>query len=146
MKELIIGMSLLITFSFYSCDRENVPEKVKAAFIQKYPDAEEVDWDVEGEGEWEAEFELNEKEMSANFDQNGKWLETESEIEDEDLPAAVKETLNTKFKDYEVEEVEYFESPDITGFEIELEGDDGDIEVLIGKDGQILKQESEEEE
>ncbi len=145
MKTLIIGMSLLIAFSFSSCEQEKVPEKVKSAFNQKYPGAKKVDWDMEEKNEWEAEFEMNEKEMSATFDQNGKWLETETEIEDEDIPAAVKETLKSQFKDYEVEEAEYLESPEAIGFEIKLEGDEEDMEVLIEKNGKILKQKMEEE-
>ncbi len=145
MKTLIIIVALTVAFSFSSCHHEQAPEKIKAAFDQKYPDAEDVEWEMEN-GKWEAEFEVDEKEMEALFDQNGNWLETETEMEDEDLPATVNETLKSQFKDYEVEEVEYLESPDATGYEIELEGDNGDIEVLIGKDGSVLKQETEEDE
>ncbi|NOX86420.1 MAG: hypothetical protein GXO86_10745 [Chlorobi bacterium] len=145
MKALIIGMGLLLAFSFNSCEQEKVPEKIKAAFNQKFPGAKEVDWDMEKNNVWEAEFEMNEKEMSATFDQNGKWLETETEIEEDELPAAVKETLNSQFKDYEVDEAEYVESPETSGYEIELEGNKKEFEVLIGKDGKVLKREKEEE-
>lgn len=146
MKTLIIGMSLLIAISFSSCDQEKAPEKVKAAFNQKFPNAEETDWEMEKENEWEAEFEVDEKEMSATFSQDGMWLETETEVEVEDLPASVKQTLKAQFKDYEVEETEYVESPESNGYEIELEGKDGDIEILIGKDGEVLKQNPEKDE
>lgn len=143
MKTLIIALGFLFAFSLNACEQGNAPEKVKSAFNQKYPGAKEVDWDMEKENEWEAEFEMNEKEMSATFDENGQWLETETEMEENDLPATVKETLKTQFKAYEVEEAEYLESPEYTGYEIELEGKKGDIEVLVGKDGKILKQEDE---
>ena len=145
MKPLIIGMSLLIALSFSSCEQENVPEKVKSAFNKKYSGAKKVDWDMEEKNEWEAEFEMNKKEMSATFDQNGKWLETETEIEESQLPEAVTLSLKNNFKGYETEEAEYLESPEYKGYELELEGKDGDITVLIGMDGKILKQASEEE-
>lgn len=145
MRTLIICMSLLIALSFGACEQEQAPKKVNAAFNQKFPNAEEVDWDMEENNEWEAEFEVDEKEMSATFGQNGKWLETETEIEESQLPEAVTLSLKNNFKGYETEEAEYLESPEYKGYELELEGKDGDITVLIGMDGKILKQASEEE-
>ena len=143
MKTIIIITGLAVAFSFSACHHEQAPEKIKTAFDQKYPDAEEVEWEME-HGKWEAEFEVDEKEMEALFDENGNWIETETEMEDEDLPDAVKQTLKNQFKDYEVEEAEYLESPEYSGYEIELEGNK-DIEVVIGKNGQVLKQGEEEE-
>lgn len=145
MKTLIIGMSLLIALSFNACKQEKVPVKVKSAFSQKYPEAKNVDWDMEEDGEWEAGFNMNGDKMSASFDQNGQWLETETEMDRDKLPEAVDSTLSSHFKGYNVEEVEYLESPEGKGFEIQLKGDGNDLEVLIGKDGQILKQEAREE-
>ena len=145
MKTLIISMSLLIALSIYSCKQESIPEKVATTFNHRYSNASNVDWDVEENGEWEAEFEVDEKEMSATFGQNGQWLETETEIEVSQLPEAVTLSLKNNFKGYEIEEAEYLESPEYKGYELELEGKDGDITVLIGMDGKILKQASEEE-
>ena len=144
MKTLIIGMSLLIAISFSACENEKAPEKVKAAFNQKFPNAEETDWEMEKENEWEAEFEMDEKEMSATFSQDGTWLETESEIEEKDLPAPVKETLKSQFKDYEVEEAESVETPQYKGYEIELEGET-EFEVVIDENGNVIKKEAEDE-
>ncbi len=144
MKTLVIALGFLFAFSLSACEQEKTPEKVKATFNLKYPNAKEVGWDMEEKNEWEAEFEMDEKEMSATFDQSGKWLETETEIEGEDLPAPVKETLKTQFNDYKVEEAEYVESPQYKGYEIELEGKK-DIEVVIAKNGQVIKKETGDE-
>jgi len=145
MKTVILGMSMLIAISFNACDQEQAPEKIKSAFNQKFPNAEEVDWDMEKNNEWEAEFEVDENDMSATFDQNGQWLETETEIEENELPESVTLRLKNNFKGYEIEKAEYLESPEYKGYELELEGKDGDITVLIGMDGKKLKQEAEEE-
>lgn len=145
MKTLIISMSLLIALSISSCKRERVPEKVATTFNHQYSNASNVDWDVEENGEWEAEFEVDKKEMSAIFGQNGQWLETETEIEVSQLPEAVTLSLKNNFKDYTIKEVEYLESPKDKGYELSLNVDKQDIEVLMGKDGKILKQKMEEE-
>ncbi|MEO6758998.1 MAG: PepSY-like domain-containing protein [Saprospiraceae bacterium] len=56
----------------------------------------DVDWGMEKNGQWEAEFDQNKVEMSANFSADGKWVETETEMKVADLPAAVKNALKGK--------------------------------------------------
>ena len=74
----------------------NPPEVVVAAFQQKFQGATDVDWEQEKSGDWEAEFEQNGEEISASFSAAGQWLETESEIEVAELPAAVRTALTGK--------------------------------------------------
>jgi hypothetical protein len=145
MKTLIITIGLLVAMSFNACEQEKVPAEVKSAFSQKYPDAKNADWDMEEDGKWEAEFKMNGEEMSASFDQNGQWLETETAMDRDNLPELVDSTLTGNFESYKVEEVEYLESPEGKGYEIQLKGDGKELEVLIGEDGEILKQKTLEE-
>ena len=81
-----------------SLGKQEVPAAVLTAFKQKFPQAAEVEWKKEKDGNWEAEFEMGEKEseMSATFDPSGKWLETETEISIADLPVAVKAAVQGK--------------------------------------------------
>ncbi|MCY7330663.1 MAG: PepSY-like domain-containing protein, partial [Saprospiraceae bacterium] len=72
------------------------PTAVMTAFNQKFPDMKDVDWGLEKNGQWEAEFDQNGVDMSADFSAEGTWLETETQIKVADLPAAVKTALNAK--------------------------------------------------
>lgn len=76
----------------------NPPEAVLAAFTQKFPNAQDVDWSKEKNGEWEAEFELpgSNDEISAVFSSDGRWLETETEIAFSALPAPIQAALQGK--------------------------------------------------
>ena len=72
------------------------PTAVVTTFNQKFQNVEDLEWEQEKNGEWEAEFEQNDIESSASFSTDGKWLETETEIKTADLPAPVLAALKGK--------------------------------------------------
>ena len=142
----MILMVFISTMTVTACGQKtNVPAKVKTAFEQKFPTAKKVKWDKENEIEWEAEFKMNSKEYSANFNSDGKWMETEYEIKKSDIPSAVKSSLDSDFKGYKIEEAEISETADGKVYEFELEKGKTDIEVAISTDGSILKKEEKKE-
>lgn len=148
MKNLILTMVLTLTISTVSCAQEkDVPQKVKTAFNQKFPNAKRVSWEMEDETEWEAEFKMNGKEYSANFSFNGEWKETEYEIKKSEIPANIKAILDQNFDDYDIEEAEIAESASGKSYEFEIEVDDQEFEVAIDAQGKLTKKlESEEDE
>lgn len=86
---------------------KSAPTEVSAAFRKKFPAAPaDVDFHKERNGEWEAEFEQNGKETSANFAADGRWLETETEVTAAALPAALQTTLQTTKKVRKIERIE----------------------------------------
>lgn len=96
MKKIML-LSLFALVSCATAFSANPPEAVLAAFKQKFPNAQDVDWSKEKNGEWEAEFELSgSPEMSATFAADGRWLETETEIAFSELPAPVLTALQGK--------------------------------------------------
>ncbi len=123
----------------------NVPQKIKTTFAQKFPTAQKVKWDKENETEWEAEFKMNGEEYSANFNSDGTWKETEHEIEISDVPTTVKQTLDSEFAGYDIEEVEISETVDGKVYEFALEKDEIDMEVAISSDGTVVKKEVKKE-
>lgn len=96
MKKII----LLSLFALVSCAMAfstNPPQAVLTAFQQKFPNAQDVDWSKEKNGEWEAEFELpGSYEMAVSFSAEGHWLETETEIAFSELPTPVRTALQGK--------------------------------------------------
>jgi len=96
MKKIML-LSLFALVSCATAFAANPPQAVLAAFQQKFPNAQDVDWSKEKNGDWEAEFELSgSHEMSANFSADGRWIETETEIAFSELPAPVIAALRGK--------------------------------------------------
>lgn len=108
------------------------PKAVTAAFQQKFPNIKDVDWSREKNGEWEASFDgPNGKDISANFTADGKWVETETEIPFNQLPAAVQTALQGK----KVKETARIERADGTvAYEAEVRGKD----LLFDASGKML--------
>lgn len=143
MKNLsLVGMALLL-LSYTACGQaeKGVPEKVKASFDQRFATASHVKWSKENDTEWEAEFKMDKRDYSANFSNDGKWMETEYKISADELPAAVKATIQKEFDGYKIEASELSETADGKMFEIELEKGEIEVEAIIDTKGNLIKKE-----
>ena len=144
MKALVLFVSLGLIATQAMAQKvkpEEVPAGVKKAFADKFTVTKNVKWEKEGE-EFEASFEANGKEQTAVFSNSGQWKETETEIKESALPAAVKATLAKEFAGYKVDEIESIEAPGKnTFYELEAEKGKTAYEVQFSADGKILKKE-----
>jgi len=136
MKRTVILICMLV-FSLLSFTQITPPKQVSDAFAKKFTNAEKTEWEQENENEWEAEFIVNNNEMSACFDNSGKWLETETEILKKDLPAEVFKSICLEFNGFDIDDVDSIEKSDFKGFEITLEKNETEVEILVTAEGNI---------
>ena len=147
MKNLFKMAFIAFGFAFVGCAQEgDVSTNAKQSFEQKFPNAQNVSWEKEQAGEWEAEFTLDGKKKSANFKENGEWLETESEITESEVPASVSRAMKAKFPTAKVEEINRVEREDGISYEYEFQLNGKTQEVLFNSSGTILKKQAEEDE
>ncbi|WP_339793711.1 PepSY-like domain-containing protein [uncultured Imperialibacter sp.] len=144
MKKLKTFSVMILALVMASCEANDKQPSaaVKTAFEKKFASAADVEWEMETDTEWEAEFELDGNDYSANFSTEGVWMETEHEIEEAEVPAAVKNALDSAFAGYMIEAIEMTESPTGTAYEFVLEKGVLDMEVVISPVGEILKTET----
>ena len=118
---------------------DKVPSAVIAAFKAKFSTASKATWEMENTTEFEANFKLNGKKVSANFDNTGKWLETETEIKVSALPTAIQTTLKNDFAGFKIEEASKIESlKNGNCYEAEIEKGEETFDVLFTADGKVL--------
>jgi Putative beta-lactamase-inhibitor-like, PepSY-like len=96
MQKMILLLALSFGIGSAACAQKTPSTAVIAAFNQKFANVKGLKWEHEKNGDWEAEFEQGDMDMSANFNSDGKWLETETEIKVADLPAPVLTALKGK--------------------------------------------------
>ena len=144
---LIALLSFGILSTSFAQGKKVAPAAVTAAFKAKFPTVQKAKWDMEEEGEWEAEFKSGGKEMTANFKSDGAWVETETEVEASALPKAVKDAVAAKFAGYKTEEATKVETPEQpAAYEVELEKGETTVDAVFSADGTLLSQKAEKEE
>ena len=156
MKNLILLATLMVII-VNACGQSKkdkksiaVPEAVRNSFDGKFATATKVEWGIEKQGEYEAEFKMNKNEMSVVFDEKGNLLETETEIKKTELPQTVLESLKKEFGNYKIDEIEKVDSNGTTSYEMEAGKGKEKFELVFDYNGKLLqkepKQEREEEE
>ncbi len=149
MKTLIISCFVcfsIITSFAQKLKESEVPTAVKSTFSKIFPKASGVKWSKESETEFEAEFKNGKSEVSANFNNAGERVVTETEIKKAELPSSVSATIKKEFAGYELEEAEKVEMPGKEMFyEVELEKGEVTYSVQIAADGKVLKKEEKKE-
>jgi hypothetical protein len=153
MKTNALILSALMLISFSSCGQSgnDVPANVKSAFNQKFASASKVKWGKENDKEWEAEFKMDGREYSANFDLEGAWIETEYKIESNEIPAAVKSAIEQESVGLKIDETLVSETKDGKVFEVIAGKGKDAMEFVVDANGVIqskspVKEEAKKEE
>lgn len=109
MKNTMLA-SFVILFSSTLTFAGPPPAKVQKAFAGKFPSASKISWGKENKTEWEAEFTLDGSKISANFSDDGAWVETEKEIPASQLPMAVAEAIQKQYPGWKITEADKTET------------------------------------
>lgn len=141
MKKILLLFTCLGLFALGRAQSAaDVPEHVQDHLSKNHPHADDVDWDVEEDGFYEAEFDVDGVEWEIIYDLEGNHHATEVEIEYKELPSTVRTKLETSFKDYTVLETDEVDRADGSEmFEVELENDENVIELYFDESGKITE-------
>lgn len=131
--------SFLITFTIpLSVFASTPPAKVVEAMKQKFPNVKTMHWGKETKTEWEAEFTKDGVEMSALFNSDGIWVETETKIPTIYLPKEIVAVIQTNYQGKTLVGVDRIETnKNETLYEAELKSGIKIKEVVFNSDGTV---------
>lgn len=137
-----ISLSIMAFVLVISCAFAMTPPKaVKDSFDKKFPTASKITWGKEAAKEWEAEFTFEGSKISANFYEDGTWLETEKEIKATNLPVAVAAAIKKNYQGWAVAEADKTEtSKHGTIYEADLKKGTLKKSVAYKEDGTPVKE------
>lgn len=139
MKKLALMMVVVMITTLTVAQKlqvKDVPAPVKTAFQKNFPQAKAEKWEREGDS-FEAEFELNETEQSVLFDALGNLLETEIEIELNQLSKVVLDYVEAKYKRKNVKEAaKITDAKGAVTYEVETKG----MDLLFDSSGKFIKE------
>ncbi|WP_373517904.1 PepSY-like domain-containing protein [Pricia sp.] len=117
-----------------------VPADMRTSFEQTYPNAEDVEWEMEGES-YKVEFEIDREDHEIWYASDGNTAKMEKEISDSDLPQAIHSAISYTYEGYTIDGIDMIEENGVATYEVELEksGDD-DKKVLFDTDGKVLNE------
>ncbi|MBS1934083.1 MAG: PepSY-like domain-containing protein [Bacteroidetes bacterium] len=138
MRRILFGQLLLAGLATYA--QTKAPNAVTASFTKQFPNASNVKWGKENAKEYEANFKLNGISMSANYDLNGGWKETETEIAVTDLPLVVSKSIKTKYPDAIISGADKIEKSDgKIIYEADIKSNGKKKEIELYEDGKFVK-------
>ena len=145
MKAIIFALAIICLGSSAAyaqkISEDKVPAMVVTNFKKQFAKASKPQWEME-EADFEVNFKNNGVEYSAKYDKQGNWLETEQEIKNTELPAAVKNAIEKEFPKAEIEESEKVSYPNQASvYELEIEHGKQKFEVQFSAEGKLLKKE-----
>lgn len=143
MKHLILSATVIALLAMTAfAGGDEVPAAVKEKFASLYPNVKKAKWEKEN-GNYEAEFEVNEVETSCVFDANANLLETETEIAVNTLPKAAAEYCAKNHAGKKISEAaKIVDSKNTPYFEAEVKGV-GDL--IFDASGNFVKKEVEQD-
>ncbi|WP_419212072.1 PepSY-like domain-containing protein [Maribacter sp. X9] len=145
MRNLAIAALALFasaTVSAQDLMTSQVPTNLNTTFQKAYPNATDVEWEMEGEN-YKVEFDMGQMDNEIWYSKDGNTIKTEMEITENELPAAVKKTAQIKYPKYKIDEVEMTEENGQKTYEVELEKwFEKDRSLVIAEDGTLINERS----
>ncbi len=139
-KSLIIAFVILFTTgTIFAATGLVPPQAVVDAFQKKFPTATKVKWEKENATEYEANFLMDKMEYSANFKEDGTWMETEMEVAYSTLPDAVKTAFEKQVNKKATEASKIVKTGNITLYEVEYKDGMKKKEIIFNTDGSLAK-------
>lgn len=132
-----------------------VPETVRTSFIKMYPNATSIVWYrytpvmPRVETDWYYSLDTNDYYVSfwdgadyvAWFD-NGAWVHSTMQIDDSELPAAIRQSITSQFPGYVITDVDLEKDKAQSVYEVELEKGADRWKVHYSPSGSIIKKKS----
>ncbi|MGJ8715272.1 MAG: PepSY-like domain-containing protein [Maribacter stanieri] len=142
-KNLIaVALTVLGTFTVFAqdIDPNTVPANLRQSFEQHYPQASDVEWELDGQS-YKVEFDNNRLEHEIWYATDGKATRAEHEITEADLPQAITSVIASNYAGYKVDSVEKTTVNGSTTYDVELEkGWNDEKDVVFNESGKVLSE------
>ncbi len=138
MKNMFLIAAAILSFTAAYAQKD-IPKAAIATVKQKFPNIGKMSWDKEKNGDFEAEFKLNGKDISVTVSPKGEWLETETSIAESEIPAPVMAAFRKEHGAIKIKEVSKIESNKPLIYEIAYKDGVKTKEVMYDAQGAVSK-------
>lgn len=146
---LLFFVYIIASISIISCKDNDSQKKntqategvgnVLQSFGTRYPNAQDVVWDTLEIG-WVATFNNGKNDCKAFYDLKGNFQYTTTLIAEDEMPPAIKQELDKKYKSYTVAIVQEVFDGKAKLFQVEIETDREYVALEFDEKGKFLKE------
>jgi len=137
----LFSIGVLGSFQFVQAQFRKLPAEVTEAFKDKYPETKNVEW-KDKIGSFLVSFEMENVKYEAKFSSKGEWLQTEKQLEPEELPSEVKDGYEkSKFSNWELKYLAEIENKE-GNLQYRLQVKKNNLEkknLFFDKEGRLIK-------
>lgn len=121
----------------------DVPAAVKSDFEQKYPAANDVEWEKDGD-EYKVDFRINGEKNTLKYGEDNNLKQSEIRIDKSALPAAVVKAVESQYSGYTIEKADEINKVGKgKQYEVEVKKGDKVLDVHFTPNGEIIKKDPE---
>ncbi|MEI6816643.1 MAG: PepSY-like domain-containing protein [Bacteroidota bacterium] len=133
---LVMAVTIVLSANAQKMNAKDVPTAVTTSFAKNFPTVKDPKW-VKEDGNYEANFDFNKAETSAEFDASGTLLETETEISVSALPQPALDYAKKTYPDNKIKEASRIkDAKGIISYEAEMKG----MDLVFDEKGKMLKE------
>lgn len=142
-KHFIFGLAAAIFFTGAAVAQDipqsQVPAGVVSNFQKAFPDAMDVEWEMDG-NLYKVEFEIGMRKLDhdAWYDDAGQLLKHQEEISKNSLPKQVTAGVKQEFKGYRIEDVERITEGDKVTYKLEVKSRTEEWKLTLDSNGKVL--------
>ncbi|HOB27261.1 MAG TPA: PepSY-like domain-containing protein [Bacteroidales bacterium] len=135
----ILLLSMIPLLGQVQINPEEIPQYLRTEFFRKFTtlNPEDVQWYKIGD-EYEARFNYQNTQTIYVMSYAGKWIRTESRINDTDLPRVTQEYIKKNYPDATIKEAYMVQSDVLPGYKVILSKNQKDEILNFDKSGNIL--------
>ncbi len=147
MKTIITIAALVLMINTAGAQKvkeTEVPKAILTSFQEHFKGAKVEKWQKEKNGEYEAEFDWNKVETSANFSTDGKLMETETEMKVSELSKTITDYITKNYGDYKTSEAaKIVDAAGKVWYEAEVKKGKEEMDLIFDANGTFVKKEVE---
>lgn len=138
LSAFIVALSTIAVLA-QDIPQSQVPAVVINSFQQKFPKANDIDWELKGDL-YEVEFEtgLLGTDHEAWFQSTGKLIKHKEEISKTDLPEKVTEKIKGDFPGYRIDDVKKITENQKVTYTLEVKNKSEEWKIAIDAQGTVL--------
>jgi len=133
---LLVAVMVMATVSYAQGE---APADVTDALMAKYETAQITGAKSIDANKWTVNFSDSFGEHRAQISSSGEWLNTQSDIDLATLPTTISTALANSYSSYIAYKAAKYDSPTMKGYAVKLRKDRELIEVLLDKEGNLIK-------